>query len=36
MAPSIAVEFARRSISSDARPGFVELEDACKATREKG
>lgn len=36
MAPSIAVEFARRSISSDLRPGFVELEDACKATREKG
>jgi chemotaxis protein MotA len=35
MAPSIAVEFARRSISSDLRPGFVELEDACKATREK-
>jgi len=35
MAPSIAVEFARRSISSDVRPGFVELEDACKATRER-
>jgi chemotaxis protein MotA len=35
MAPSIAVEFARRSISSDARPGFVELENSCKATREK-
>jgi chemotaxis protein MotA len=35
MAPSIAVEFARRSISSDVRPGFVELENACKATREK-
>jgi chemotaxis protein MotA len=35
MAPSIAVEFARRSIPSDARPGFVELENACKATREK-
>jgi chemotaxis protein MotA len=35
MAPSIAVEFARRSISSDVRPGFIELEDACKATREK-
>ena len=35
MAPSIAVEFARRSITSDARPGFVELEDACKATRER-
>lgn len=36
MAPSIAVEFARRSICSDVRPGFVELENACKATREKG
>ena len=36
MAPSIAVEFARRSISSDVRPGFVELEDACKATRDRG
>jgi len=35
MAPSIAVEFARRSIASDIRPGFIELEDACKATREK-
>ena len=35
MAPSIAVEFARRSIASDVRPGFIELEDACKATREK-
>jgi chemotaxis protein MotA len=35
MAPSIAVEFARRSISSDVRPGFVELEEACKSTREK-
>jgi chemotaxis protein MotA len=35
MAPSIAVEFARRSISSDVRPGFIELEKACKATREK-
>ncbi|OQX91820.1 MAG: flagellar motor stator protein MotA [candidate division Zixibacteria bacterium 4484_95] len=35
MAPSIAVEFARRSIPSDVRPGFIELEDACKATREK-
>jgi chemotaxis protein MotA len=36
MAPSIAVEFARRSISSDARPGFIELEEACKASRERG
>ena len=36
MAPSIAVEFARRSISEDVRPGFVELENACRATRDKG
>ncbi|MCP4582143.1 MAG: flagellar motor stator protein MotA [candidate division Zixibacteria bacterium] len=36
MAPSIAVEFARRSIASDVRPGFIELEEACKASREKG
>lgn len=35
MAPSIAVEFARRAITSDVRPGFLELENACKATREK-
>jgi chemotaxis protein MotA len=31
--PSIAVEYGRRSIPSDARPGFMELEDACKDTR---
>ncbi|MCD6162028.1 MAG: flagellar motor stator protein MotA [candidate division Zixibacteria bacterium] len=36
MAPSIAVEFARRSIGADIRPGFIELEEACKATRDKG
>jgi chemotaxis protein MotA len=35
MAPSIAVEFARRSLNSDSRPGFLELEEACKATRDK-
>ncbi len=35
MAPSIAVEFARRSITSDLRPGFIELENACKASRER-
>ncbi len=35
MAPSIAVEFARRSIPSDVRPGFVELEEACRASRDK-
>lgn len=36
MAPSIAVEFARRSIGADVRPGFIELEEACKSTRDKG
>jgi len=30
---AIAVEFARRSIFSDARPGFTELEEACRATK---
>ena len=30
---AIAVEFARRSIYSDARPGFTELEEACRATK---
>ena len=35
MAPSIAVELARRSIASDMRPGFVELEEACRGTRDK-
>ncbi|UCE65173.1 MAG: flagellar motor stator protein MotA [Candidatus Zixiibacteriota bacterium] len=36
MAPSIAVELGRRSISADFRPGFIELEEACRASREKG
>ncbi|MCP4567593.1 MAG: flagellar motor stator protein MotA [FCB group bacterium] len=31
--PSIAVEYGRRSISSEVRPSFIELEDACKETR---
>lgn len=31
--PSIAVEYGRRSISSDMRPTFIELEEACKDTR---
>ncbi|GAB4328284.1 MAG: flagellar motor stator protein MotA [Candidatus Zixiibacteriota bacterium] len=30
---SIAVEFARRSIYTDVRPGFTELEEACRATK---
>ncbi len=35
MAPSIAVELGRRSIASDIRPGFIELEEACRQSREK-
>ncbi|MEW5994348.1 MAG: flagellar motor stator protein MotA, partial [Candidatus Zixiibacteriota bacterium] len=31
----IAVEFARRSLFAEVRPGFTELEDACNATRKK-
>ena len=31
MAPSIAVEFARRAIPHDVRPSFKEMEAACKA-----
>ncbi len=31
--PSIAVEYGRRSIHAEVRPGFTELEDACKNTR---
>jgi len=29
----IAVEFARRSLYMEVRPGFTELEDACNATK---
>lgn len=36
MAPSIAVELGRRSISADFRPGFVELEESCRASRQTG
>jgi len=32
-ATSIAVEFARRVISSEVRPGFSEVEEACRATK---
>jgi chemotaxis protein MotA len=31
--PSIAVEYGRRSIYSEVRPSFIEVEDACKASR---
>jgi chemotaxis protein MotA len=31
--PAIAVEFARRSLFSDVRPEFTELEKACRETR---
>lgn len=30
---AVSVEFSRRSIFSDYRPGFKEVEDACKALR---
>jgi chemotaxis protein MotA len=29
--PAVAVEFARRTLPSDVRPGYTELETACKA-----
>jgi chemotaxis protein MotA len=32
-AASIAVEFARRVITSDVRPSFSEVEEACRATK---
>ncbi|MEA3296493.1 MAG: flagellar motor stator protein MotA [candidate division Zixibacteria bacterium] len=31
----IAVEFARRGIASEVRPGFLELEEACNKTKKK-
>jgi chemotaxis protein MotA len=34
-APAIAVEFGRRSLFSDVRPGFVELEQACREAKGK-
>lgn len=34
--PATAVEFARRSIPSEVRPGFAELEKACSASRSSG
>lgn len=33
VAPSIAVEFARRSVSEHERPTFEELEQACRAAK---
>jgi len=33
VAPGIAVEFARRSIPMHVRPGFEQLEQACRATK---
>ena len=32
--PAIAVEFARRSLPHEVRPGFVELEEACRASKQ--
>lgn len=34
-AASISVEFARRVIPSDVRPGFTEVEEACRASKSK-
>jgi chemotaxis protein MotA len=34
--PAIAVEFARRSLYSDVRPDFTELEDNCRAAKNSG
>ncbi|MBI5265882.1 MAG: flagellar motor stator protein MotA [candidate division Zixibacteria bacterium] len=31
----IAVEFARRSLPADVRPGFLELEEACKQAKRR-
>ncbi len=31
----IAVEFARRTLFADVRPGFLELEEACNASKKK-
>jgi len=33
--PMVAVEFARKAITGDSRPGFLEMEAACKATRKE-
>lgn len=33
--PIVAVEFARKSIPADQRPTFLEMEAACKATRQE-
>lgn len=31
----IAVEFARRTLFADVRPGFIELEETCNATKKR-
>ncbi len=31
----IAVEFARRALATEVRPGFLELEEACNATKKR-
>jgi len=35
MAPLVAIEFARRTIYTDNRPSFAEVEDACRAIKVK-
>ena len=34
--PAVAVEFARRSLPHEVRPGFVELEEACREAKKAG
>ncbi len=36
MAPIVAVEFARRVITTDLRPSFSAVEDACRSIKVKG
>jgi hypothetical protein len=36
MAPIVAVEFARRVITTDLRPSFGAVEEACRAIKVKG
>ena len=36
MAPIVAVEFARRVITTDLRPSFGEVEEACRSIKVKG
>jgi len=35
MPPIVAVEFARRVLTSDVRPSYAEVEEACRAIKVK-